>query len=627
MSDEVQPAQLSWDQHQPYSAQWQDIYFSRDNGLAESRFVFLQHNHLPARWQQGSDFTLIETGFGTGLNFLATAQAWLASTSPRQRLHYVALEQFPIASEQLPHSWQPWPELHSLGAELLRQYPPCIAGRHRLFLADSRIILTLIWGSVQTQLPRLQLQADAWYLDGFDPAKNPEMWSLEVFQAMTRLLKPQASFATFSAAGQVRRNLQAAGFVCEKVTGYGKKRESLRGFLPAVSSHRAAPATAIDSILIVGAGIAGAACADSLAQRGWRVTVLEQAAVAASGASGNPAGVVMPVLTTDQGSYGQFYLASYLYALQRLNRLKLQGLDWHPVGVLQRAADPRQAQRQAILAQRHHASGLVQAWDAAQVSSHCGEPQTSGGLFYPTAGWVRPPELCRQLLAAHPNIECHYGHCVRQLIPVADGWQVVTQDGVIFTAAQVILATAQHSLAFSQAQSLPLIPARGQISEFVAPDPNPLPGVVCERNYIIPLPNQTYCVGATYQRDDLFAECRAADHQHNHQQLRAYLPQLAAQLAPPRAGRVSFRAATPDRLPLIGAVPHLTETHAEPWPGLWLSAGHGARGLISGLLAAELLASQITGELALVESEVLAAIDPARFWHRAQRRKVGPKSY
>lgn len=601
----VQPAQLRWRNGQPYSAQGHDVYFCQENGLAESQYLFLKQNDLPARWQAATTFTILETGFGTGLNYLATAQCWLQTTQPHQQLHYIALERFPLSAAELAQVWQHWPALAALGQPLLTQYPPCIAGRYRCWLQPPRIKLTLIWGDANTELPDLYpLQADAWYLDGFNPAHNPDLWQPALFRAVSQCLKPGATFATFSAAGQVRRDLQNAGFYCEKIKGFGYKRESLRGYWPGHAAHLApsqqpSPLKKEKSILIIGAGIAGASCAQQFAQQGYAVTVLEQAAHPAQGASGNPAGVIMPVFTADNSPYGQFYTRCYLHALQALQFHPA----WHPTGVLQLPHNARQQRRQRLIFERYQATGLVQYWDAAAISAWCGENITQAGLFYPQAGWVNPVAWCQTLLA-HPLIQFYPDQTVETLATSGHTWQARTATGLLFAAETIILATAHATAPLIPQHRLPLILARGQISQFQASALPVQQAVRCERHYLIPYTDSTYWVGATYQRHDTDATCRTSDHALNYAQLAKSWPRFAASLLGPIHGRVGFRAATPDRLPLIGALQ----------PGLWVSVGHGARGLMSAGLAAELLMTEINGELPLLPPAVIAAVDPQRFF-------------
>ncbi len=225
----LRPASLKWRDGTPYSDIFDDVYFSASDGLAESRYVFLQGNDLPARFASADHFTIGETGFGTGLNFLLSLAAWRESAPPAAHLHYLSVEKHPLSIADLRRVSRLWPALAAPAEELLSLYPPLLGGRHQLQLRDGRVTLTLLLGDALALLPDVQTVVDAWYLDGFAPAKNPAMWSAGVLREVARLSRPGTSFATFTAAGAVRRELQAAGFTVHKRAGFGRKREMLAG--------------------------------------------------------------------------------------------------------------------------------------------------------------------------------------------------------------------------------------------------------------------------------------------------------------------------------------------------------------------------------------------------------------
>jgi len=224
------PAQLDWRDGQPYSRLFGDIYFSRDSGLEETRHVFLRHNRLQERWQALGDaamFTVAETGFGTGLNFLCAWQLWREVAAPNARLHFVSTEKHPLTQEELAQTLALWPELAELAGHLLAQY----RAPGPMLFNDGQVALTLLLGDARETLAQLPGKVDAWFLDGFAPAKNPELWQPDLFQTMAGLSAPGATFATYTCAGAVKRGLAAVGFQVEKVPGFGSKREMLRGAL------------------------------------------------------------------------------------------------------------------------------------------------------------------------------------------------------------------------------------------------------------------------------------------------------------------------------------------------------------------------------------------------------------
>lgn len=232
---------IEWREGQPYSTIFQDIYYSSDNGLLETEHVFLQGNNLASRWQQLTDqtFTIIETGFGTGLNFLCAAQLWLNHAPKNATLYFISTEKYPLNSQEISSALQLWPALNNLSEQFLAQYKTSISSNKSMELFDNRIQLFLFIGDATDSLTKITTPADAWFLDGFSPTKNPEMWQPALFTQMARLSNHNTTFATFTSAGAVKRSLQAAGFYASKQTGFGKKREMLTGHFTGPKSHSA----------------------------------------------------------------------------------------------------------------------------------------------------------------------------------------------------------------------------------------------------------------------------------------------------------------------------------------------------------------------------------------------------
>nr|HPQ97614.1 tRNA (5-methylaminomethyl-2-thiouridine)(34)-methyltransferase MnmD [Thiolinea sp.] len=356
---EITPAQTVADANGiPFSRLYGDYYFSKNNGLEETHHVFLQGNRLPLRWAGRSCFHIAETGFGTGLNFLTSWHAWRADSGRCERLHYLSIEKHPLPEAQLAPLLGRWERLTPLLAQLLAQYPPPLAGFHRLSFEGGRLQLTLGFGDVLPLLEELGTPVDAWYLDGFAPARNPAMWSLPVMQQVARLSRAGTTFATFTAAGAVRRNLQQAGFRVEKRPGFGHKREMLAGRLETAGAATTAaspapwfrlpePGSSIRQAVVIGAGIAGCQVARALAERGWQVEVLERHAAVACEASGNRAGIIAPKMTAEPGPGEHFYRSAFLFTLRLLRRLQADGhgLEWEPCGTLQLNHNAREQQR------------------------------------------------------------------------------------------------------------------------------------------------------------------------------------------------------------------------------------------------------------------------------------------
>ena len=624
----------------PFSAAYDDVYHSADGGPGQARHVFLQGNALPQRWQGRERFVLLETGFGTGLNFLATWAAWIADPRRGGRLHYLALEKHPFSAADLARLHARWPEFEMLSRELCAAWPLPMPGLHRLEFAGGSVVLTLALGEAETLLRRCEAHVDAFYLDGFDPKKNPAMWSPELFRRLARLATPDATLATWCVAGSVRTDLQAAGFALEKRPGFGRKRQMLVGRLaPTRAPLRVPTATATGPgerhAVVLGAGLAGCALSERLAARGWSVILVDRHAHPAAEASGNLAGIVRPQLARDESLAARLSRAAFLHARRAWDALERAG---YPVrrrldGVLQIAQET--AQEQSMRAQAAaYPEDYVRYLDQAEASRALGSPSALGAWLFPTGGWASPGSLCRAWLAsAGERIEWRGGQEVTSMERDAAGnWRLLDRDGGCVASAPVLILAAGASLgtlANAVAGALPISRARGQVSHIPQGALPELLLPACREGYLSPAVDGQHCLGATYAYDDEGGELRVADHAGNLERLGRILPDARIDLNPAKLdGRVGFRATTPDRLPLIGALmdteaplPHdLRLKHMPRRAGLYGLLGLGSRGLVWAALAAEILASRLEGDPAPVETDLLDAIDPARFLLRVGRR-------
>lgn len=651
MTDPLRPASLDWTQGVPFARDFGDVYFSRAGGPAETRHVFLDHNDLPARLGRvapGQGFTIVETGFGTGLNFLVTLDLWRRSGGAGW-LHFASVEKHPLGREDLSRAHDCWPELAGAAIALQRHYPALVPGFHRIVLPDWRVTLTLFLGDMADFLPRLQARVDAWFLDGFAPARNPGMWGGDLYTAMARLSAPGATFATFTAAGEVRRGLAAAGFAVIRAPGFGRKREMLHGRLaqapappaaPRPWLQRPAPASGTRHACVIGAGIAGSQAAHRLALRGWQVTVLDRGTVANAG-SGNPAAMVYGRLAPPGKVLDHFSQQAWLFMLDELERLPDTDSPWHPCGILQLATGNQAGLAEALRGQALPAD-VVRALTPDEATAMAGIPVTHRALFYPRAGWLDARRYCRQLLQ-HPGIRLLEQAEVVALARQAGGWQLRgPHDELLAEAPVVIVANAGAATALAALADLPLNTIRGQVSLAPAsPASAPLRTVVCHDGYISPhLPGGMHCLGATFQPGSRDTTVLAQDHAANRELLAAVLPGLAASLAPEGEwqGRAALRCQSPDYLPLVGPVAAretflaayagLRDGRVMPYPplpalpGLYVTVAHGSKGFSHAALAAEILASDICGEPAPVSQAVLDALHPMRF--RARELRRGP---
>lgn len=635
----------------PFASRFGDVYFSREGGLAETRHVFLGGCGLPEAWQSSQAFTVGELGFGTGLNFLTTWELWRRTKRPGTRLHYVAVEGYPLDRAALVACLEAWPELKPLTRGLLRVYPEPQAGFHRLFpVADGEsngdVHLTLLCGDAAEVLAQLEADVDAWFLDGFSPEKNPDMWTSAVFAEVARVSHAGTRLATYSAAGDVRRGLDAAGFSVEKATGFGKKREMLRGYFRggqkphALQPWFARPVrTTVGHAAIIGGGIAGTNVAHALRRRGWHTTILDRRSVLADEASGNPAGVLMPRLTAASSLDGRFYAAAWRYMLTMLADVSPEAR----CGTLQLATNLDEVERQAAIgAAAPLPESLLMNVAADAASDIAGVKISHGALYFPQGGWVSPRAYCAVL--AH-GTKLRLGVHVANLRHNGVQWEVLGPAGEVHAPADVVvLANALDAAALPLASWLPLQARRGQIT-FAPPTAasTALRSVLTYGGYITPSHEGVHSIGATFdwvEPEGLKGEqpVRDQDNARNLDELARVLPGLMNGAdARNFSGRAGLRCTTLDHLALAGPLPDHERymmdfaelRHGHPWarypqatyrPGLYTLTGLGARGLVSAPLAAELIASQISGEALPMERDLYAALHPGRFLVRGLKR-------
>src|SRR5256885_230678 len=370
----------------PWSEEFGDVYHSAAGGPAQVRHVFLAGNRLPERWAGRERFVIVETGFGFGLNFLATWQAWRRDPARCGRLHFVSLEKHPFTLSNLRVLHSRYPEFENEAAQLHACWPMLVPGAHRLELDAGRVVLTLFFSDIKL-LRELRLAADAIYLDGFSPARNPDMWSHALLRAVSRLAGPGATAATWSVAAPVRAALESAGFAVEKSAGFGSKREMLRARYSRKANSVSTPGR---NALVIGAGLAGAAICERLCARGWQVRLMERHAMPAQEASGNHAGSFHPLVTPDDSVFARLTRAGFLYGLSRWS--KLESIRWDRCGVLQLARDAKdEASQRASIAALALPAEYAQYVTREEASAHAGVPVEAAGLWFPEAGWIQPP--------------------------------------------------------------------------------------------------------------------------------------------------------------------------------------------------------------------------------------------
>lgn len=580
-------ADLIWDDDgTPRSGRFGDIYFSPDGGLAETRAVFLEGCGLPGAFAGRDHYCVAELGFGTGLNIAALLMLWRDHADPGARLSIFSIEGWPLSRDEAARALSAWPELESATRALLDVWPPATPGMHRLDLPAFNATLDLAIGPVEQGLSNWTGLADAWFLDGFSPATNPGMWSPEVMAQVAARSRPGARLATFTVAGAVRRGLTEAGFTVDKRPGHGRKRERLEAVRDGTPVPDASPA----DIVILGAGIAGAALARAFAAQGRAVEVIESEGPGA-GASGFDAALVTPRLDVGDADLA----AGFAQALERAGQL-YDAIDGAVLarGVLQLPGRERDIDRHARVAdQPIWQDGHMRVLSPGEVSEDLGEPVDTPGLFMADARVVRPQAILAVWLP-----DAIIRATVARIERDAIGWVLYDADGtVIRRTACLIVAGGAGAAALRP--DLPLQPVRGQVevaSGVAAPPP------VAWGGYAVPT-GEGLLFGATHDRDDTGVENRAADTERNRAALAVRFPDLAQRAGQaPLMSRAATRATTPDRLPYAGQLEQ----------GLYVLGGLGSRGFCLAPLLAEHMAALCLARPSPMPDAVARRFDPRR---------------
>ena len=638
------PAVLAFDPSgTPVSPAYRDVYHSTTSGPGQARHVFLHGNDLPARWADANVFTIVETGFGLGLNFLATWHAWREDPLRCERLHFVSIERHPFTVGDLATLHAGLGAYAAQSADLRAVWPTLVPGLHRMHFDAGRVTLTLALADVAAALRQLQLDADAYYLDGFAPERNPAMWSAPSMKALARLAKPGATLATWSVARSVRDALAAAGFSVAVRPGFGAKRDMLVGhfaprWLPR-PGRGASPHCPQRRAIVIGAGLAGAALASRLTARGWDVDVIDQGRTPAAAASGLRAGVFQPHVSRDDCLLSRLTRAGFLYAQAQWPALfdRDAAEPWRRCGVLQLADgadnEARVAGTAALLAYPRDYAEHVPRDAASTLAGRC---VAIGGWWFPRAGWVAPGAIVtRQLATAGARSALHLEREVTALERVGECWRVRGADGAIVAEAPVVvLANANDAARLVDLGAPSLRSIRGQQSYLPVPPFAPPRVVVAGDGYVLPECEGIAVCGATYDLDNMQATPDTASHALNVARVEHMLPGSTDRIERARlGGTVGFRCVATDRMPMLGALADvaaarahaaaLTGAHLTDLPrlaGLYGAFAFASRGLTWTLLAAEMLASQLHGEPSPLERALVAAVDPGRFTlHRLRR--------
>ena len=637
-------AEIEWCEGQPYSPEYDDIYYSKAGGREESEYIFLKQNNLPERWGQADQFIIAETGFGTGLNFILTLKAWAESANKNAKLHYIGIEKHPVSPDDISRMSQLWPDLFDYFEELLSVYPLPLEGVHTRTILDGRVYVHFYFMDVVDALKNRQLAADAWYLDGFGPAKNHDLWSHQVFKLLAQNSKTGTTLSTYTCAGSVRRGLTESGFEVTKAKGHGNKREMITAVAQQGSAYQSKspwyeiPSFDIQnkSVVVIGAGLAGLSVAWSFVQRGWQVTVIDKHEQVAQEASGNAAGLVLPRLSIDNKQDSMFYSSAFLYAINQLDKLQ-QVVDdkfWFNDGVF---SIIKQGKVSAIIEKYDYPESFIKLLNYKDVPEWlC--PESKEVFLYPAAGWASPVKICEAMVEACAGMLTRLTADIHELKHVDNEWQLLNFSGeTILTSKIVVIANGNGVNKIDMTSWLPISSVRGQVTEISSSDKSVgIKHALSFDAYVTPEYNGIHYLGASYSPDNKTKELLEEDQIENFSRLHNVAPEIFSYPSKLN-GRVGFRAVSIDRMPIVGAVPDkqafkmlYKELHhgkpveyykkGEHQPGLYISGAHGSRGMCSCFLSAEIIASMVESSPLPIGKNVADAINPARFLIRDLKR-------
>lgn len=640
----VRPATIDFDADGVARApEYGDVYHARAGALEQARAVFLQGNGLPERWQGRDRFVILETGFGLGHNFLATWQAWRDDPQRPKRLVFVSVEKHPARKEDVARAYaqHAGTPVEPLAVQLLDAWPDASPDLHRMAFENGAVLLLLAHADVNAALRELRMTADAGYLDGFKPRRNEAMWSPHALKAVGRLTSPGGTVATWSAAAGVRHGLQSAGFDAELQPGFAGKKGMTLATRRALPTRRGPelptqPGPPTEPVLIIGAGLAGAACALALSRVGIRCIVMDAAARPAQGASGNPAGLFHGVVHAEDGAHARLSRAAAHMAREHYGALIREGRISGEVAGLQRRED------QLSLHEMRHiieSLGLPESYVQAFIDEH-----GKAWWLYPGGGWIAPQTWIHHALS-QPGVQFRGGASVASLSRQGLAWAVLDEQGqALARSSHVVLCHAagvRSTLPASVTLTWPLGSTRGQISHIPAAA-GQLPTLARPMSgggYAMTLPNGDLLCGATTSRHDEDPALRREDHEVNLQRVARLLDTTLSVDPEVLGGRVGWRFHADDRLPIVGPIPGwdappptvaedpgMQSRHGR-WgidteQGLYLCTGLGSRGITWAPLIGEVLASWITGDPAPLPASLMDALDPRRFARRQARQKT-----
>ena len=584
---------MLWKNRTPYSKKFKDNYSSLKGPIEESKEVYIKANNLISRWKKlnkDDSFTIGEMGFGTGLNFLLTSYEWLEKSKSTQTLHYVSIEKYPVKIKDLIKAHSEKEKIETLCKELISDYPVNCLGNHRILLGQGRIQLTLIFEDVLEALGSIDKTLfDAWYLDGFSPDRNPDMWTKKVLSYISDLSHKDTTFSTFSSSSLVKENLSKTYFKFEKITGFGTKRHMLKG--KKKGNLKRSPKKT-KKIAIIGAGLAGCVQAYILSKRGHEIDLYEENNTLVGGASGNPVLVTYPRFSPNDSLHSRFYLHSFLFSSRFYKNLASRG--WSKTGVVVLSYDEQSRGREALLNSHNVDKKLFRKISRNEASKLTGIDLDYGGLFFPNGGIISPKDLCEDMVNSS-NVNIFSKKTVSNIEKINRKFYISIND-VNYEYDHICLCNSFDVNKLIKLNGISK--KRGQITYLKdTPGLENLRMPICSQGYISPDFELNKILGSTYN-DFLSLSIKQGDNLENIKNFKkVYKGKVEA-----IGARAGYRAVTQDKLPFCGQ-----------YQGFYINTGHGSRGSISIPMTSVSIADEIDQKPNILPRKIKKAINPERF--------------
>ena len=576
-----------------FSEEFDDLYSSAKGAVAECNHVFIKGNNLNERFEnlgENSKFYIGEIGFGIGINFLTTCKSWLDHTKQNQVLEFYSFDKYLFRLSDFKTLNVSCPDLKEYISELECSYPRNIQGAQKISLFDGRIILNLIIGEIDNTQEYIKLmeKVDAWYFDGFSPAKNPDLWSIKLFKCIHKSCHENTTFSTYTSSGLVKNNLTESGFNHSRAMGFSDKRHMLKGTVDTQLKKN----TSNTKVAVIGSGIAGCVLSYTLAKKGIEVDLYEKSDSICSGASSHELLVTYPRLSAHDTAFGSFTLHSYIFATNFYKQLKTDA--WKKTGVIILNHDAATEKRQSSLLEKRADGEIYRYIDPDEASNISGIDIKFNGLIYEDAGYILPEEMCKFLIES-PKINVVTSSRIKNITKNRESINLNIEKQE-FEYQNVCLCTGSDTTEIFDIDGIGI--KRGQVTHIESLDSvSKIKLPICAKGYISPRVNNIHLVGSSYS-DSEDTDLSEEEHLYNLNNLKLVIDEEMNVIT----GQTGHRAVSKDHMPVVGMK-----------DGIYIKTCHGSRASVTAPISAEIIASMIVDEAPPLMGRELESLSPERF--------------